>query len=196
MSLRAGAYATAWERPREDRYARPPVRSRHGSHLHPHGKERRVSDVPNDPLAGVGAGEQEPSEEEIRAYLGQLRAAPVGQVLAEVSSALVNAAQVKLGRQDARVLLDAVGALNDATRGRVEDELTSQLDDVLSKLRMAQVEAEREVAAAASQGHDEPGDVPADGASEGAAASSADSAGTPSPDPGQGTGKRLWTPGG
>ena len=150
-----------------------------------------MSEVPNDPVGMPGGGEQEPSEEEIRAYLGQLRAAPVGQVIAEVSSALVNAAQVKLGRQDARVLLDAVAALNDATRGRVEQELTSQLDDVLSKLRLAQVEGEREVAAAAAQGHDEPGDV----ASDGPTAPADDVGGTPPPGPSTGTNKRLWTPG-
>jgi len=152
-----------------------------------------VSDVPNDPLAGTPAGGgQEPSEEEIRAYLGQLRAAPVGQVLAEVSSALVNAAQVKLGRQDARILLDAVAALNDATRGQVDEELTSQLDDVLAKLRLAQVEGEREVAAAAAQGHDEPGDV----GSETPSTPADDAGASPSPDTSAGTNKRLWTPGG
>lgn len=144
-----------------------------------------MSDVSNDPLsAGQPGGQQEPSEEEIRQYLGQLRSAPVDQVLAEVSSALVNAAQVKLGRQDARVLLDAVGAIADATRDRVDAELTTQLDDVLSKLRMAQVEGEREVASAAAQGHDEPGDDASAGA-----VGDTDPASTPS------TGKRLWTPG-
>src|SRR5690625_4348679 len=111
-----------------------------------------MSDVPTNPTQGPGS--EQPSEEEIRQYLNQLRTTPADQVLAEVSSALVNAAQVKLGRQDARLLLDVVAAITQAVRGRVSDELLSQLDDVLSKLRLAQVEAEKEVATAASQGQD------------------------------------------
>jgi hypothetical protein len=155
-----------------------------------------VSDVPSDPLsrAARGGGEgDEPSEEEIRAYLGQLRSAPVDQVIAEVSSALVNAAQVKLGRQDARLLLDVVAALSDTIRGRVDDELPRQLDDVLAKLRLAQVEGEREVAAASAQGHEETDDL---------AAAKGEADGPPPP-PSSGSqqaggdaGKRLWTPGG
>jgi hypothetical protein len=154
-----------------------------------------VSDVPSDPTAQAGgsAGEGgEPSEEEIRAYLGQLRSAPVDQVLAEVSSALVNAAQVKLGRQDARLLLDVVAAVSETVKGRVGDELPKQLDDVLAKLRLAQVEGEREVAAASEQGHEEPDDLAADETS-GQAAPPPPSTGGPATG-GPGT-SRLWTPG-
>ena len=154
-----------------------------------------MSDVPSDPLAQAAAGGgEEPSEEEIRAYLSQLRSAPVDQVLAEVSSALVNAAQVKLGRQDARLLLDVVAAVSETVRGRVDDDLPDQLDDVLSKLRMAQVEGEREVASAASQGHTESDDLGSD-------ATSTEGSTPPPSSPGQSPGKsdaakRLWTPGG
>ena len=154
-------------------------------------QERRVSDVPNDPIAqaAAGGGAEEPSEEEIRAYLSQLRSAPVDQVLAEVSSALVNAAQVKLGRQDARLLLDVVAAVSETVRGQVDDELPNQLDDVLAKLRMAQVEGEREVSAATEQGHQESGDLGSEGD---------ETAGEASPPPSSGPSdpaKRLWTPG-
>jgi hypothetical protein len=172
-----------------------------------------VSDVPSDPLGQAAAGGQEPSEEEIRAYLGQLRSAPADQVLAEVSSALANAAQVKLGRQDARLLLDVIAAVSETIRGRVADDLPDQLDEVLTKLRLAQVEAEREVAAAAAQGHAEQGDLGSedgetDEGGQGAeppaspGQSPGQSSGRPSPpgsgpSPGQGgTAKRLWTPGG
>ena len=153
-----------------------------------------MSDVPSDPLAQAAAGGgEEPSEEEIRAYLSQLRSAPVDQVLAEVSSALVNAAQVKLGRQDARLLLDVVAVVSETVRGRVGDELPDQLDDVLSKLRMAQVEGEREVASAASQGHTESDDLGSDAASTEGATSPPSS---PGRSPGSsGAAKRLWTPG-
>lgn len=150
-----------------------------------------MSDVPNDPIAqaAAGGGGEEPSEEEIRAYLSQLRSAPVDQVLAEVSSALVNAAQVKLGRQDARLLLDVVAAVSETVRGQVDDELPNQLDDVLAKLRMAQVEGEREVSSASEQGHQESGDL---GSQQDPGAEEA------SPPPSRGPSdpaSRLWTPG-
>ena len=152
-----------------------------------------MSDVPSDPIAqaAAGGGGEEPSEEEIRAYLSQLRSAPADQVLAEVSSALVNAAQVKLGRQDARLLLDVVAAVSETVRGRVDDELPNQLDDVLSKLRMAQVEGEREVASAAEQGHQESGDL---GSEPEPAAQEPGQEAPPSRGPSD-PASRLWTPG-
>jgi hypothetical protein len=161
-----------------------------------------VSDVPTDPTAMSGQqGGDEPTEEEVRAYISQLRGAPVDQVIAEVSSALINAAQVKLGRKDGRLLLDVVGAVTEQLRGQVDDELPRQLDDVLAKLRMAQVEAEKEVA---QQGEAEPndlgstptapGDAPAGQAPPAQAPGQAP--GTPSADPsGGGAASRLWTPG-
>jgi hypothetical protein len=158
-----------------------------------------VSDVPFDPAAGQpGTGEQ-PSEEEIRAYLSQLRAAPVDQVIAEVASAILNAAQVKLGRQDGRVLIDVLGAVTEQVRGRLPEELTGQLEDALSQLRMAQVEAEQQVSQAAAQGQHESGDLAAEGG-ETAAASGEDGAPageTPPQRPTSGSdpSSRLWVPG-
>jgi hypothetical protein len=157
-----------------------------------------VSDVPFDPAAGQpGTGEQ-PSEEEIRAYLSQLRAAPVDQVIAEVASAILNAAQVKLGRQDGRVLIDVLGAVTEQVRGRLPDELTGQLEDALSQLRMAQVEAEQQVSQAAAQGQHESGDLATeDGeAAEGADADApAGQAPSQRPTSGSDPSSRLWVPG-
>jgi hypothetical protein len=163
-----------------------------------------MSDMP------TGPGGQGPSEEELRAALGQLRESPVDQVLAEVASALLNAAQVKLGRRDGRLLIDTVASLTGAIRGKVTAELTSQLDDVLGQLRLAQVEAEREVAQAATQGHLERNDLSVAAGDEAAAgapaqgdaaASSSPPAGAQGqPPPSQPTGtssaaSRLWVPG-
>lgn len=103
-------------------------------------------------------GDDGPSEEEVRQYLSQMRGAPADQVIVEVVQGLLNAAQVKLGRNDARLLLDATAALTDGVRGRIDDELVKQVDQALSQLRLAQVEAEREVADA---GQPEPNDVAA-----------------------------------
>ncbi len=142
-----------------------------------------MSDQPGAPQPG--AGQEQPSEEEVREYLSQLRDAPVEQVVAEVCSALLNAAQVKLGRSDGRLLLDLAGTVTEQARDQLPDELTTQLDDVLSKLRMAQVEAEREGAGAGDQGTASPGDI--EGPSP--------AGGNDDPPTGGGSGSGLWVPG-
>jgi hypothetical protein len=168
-----------------------------------------VSAGPTDP--SQQGQQREPTEEEVRAYLGQLRAAPVDQVVAEVASALLNAAQVKLGRKDGRLLLDLVSDVADRTRPHLPEELTSQVDEALTQLRLAQVEAEREVTAAAQQGHVEPDDLGAPGsgggdeptADPGTDTDATAGAGQPTPpptpqqppQPDGGAGSRLWVPG-
>jgi hypothetical protein len=157
-----------------------------------------VSDVhggPGGPGAAGPASEQ-PSEEELRAALGQLRGAPVDQIVAEVASALLNAAQVKLGRRDGRLLIDTTAALTDQVRPHVPAELVDQLDEVLNQLRLAQVEAEREVAAAAAQGHQEPNDLAGQPAPA-APGTSGDAGGATAPPASDPASKasRLWVPG-
>jgi hypothetical protein len=157
-----------------------------------------VSDMPTDPTAGAPGGQ--PSEEEVRAYIAQLRGAGVDQILAEVLSSLLNAAQVKLGRRDARVLLDTTAAMVDQTRAVLPAELTTQVDDVLAQLRMAQVQAEPEVAEAAAQGQVEPNDLPAGGGASDASGDAADEDAAAAPSPsqpaaGQDAASRLWVPG-
>lgn len=108
--------------------------------------------------AGMGGGQQ-PSEEQVREAMGQMRATPVDQFVAGGLQELLTAAQVKLGRNDGRLLLDLVSVLNDATRGQVDEQLTQQVDDALSQLRMAQVQAEKEIVNAATEGHVEQNDL-------------------------------------
>ncbi len=162
-----------------------------------------MSDVPFDPSAAADlGGQREPSQEEIQAYLSQLREAPVDQVLAEVVNALLNAAQVKLGRRDGRLLIDTVGAVTDTVRGHVPEELTTQLEQALTQLRMAQVESEQQVAQAAAGGQQESGDLASDPAQDDAATSepAADTTSQPPHQPPQeppagGGASRLWVPG-
>ncbi|TVP68558.1 MAG: hypothetical protein EA340_08545 [Nitriliruptor sp.] len=159
-----------------------------------------MSDVPFDPSAAADlGGQQQPSEEEIRAYLSQLREAPVDQVLAEVANALLNAAQVKVGRRDGRLLIDALGAMTDAVRGHAAEELTSQLDEALQQLRMAQVEGEQQLAQAAAKGENEAGDLSTDpaGAEDGSEPSDQQPQQAPPQQPSQGgsAASRLWVPG-
>jgi hypothetical protein len=165
-----------------------------------------VSDVPFDPsMAADLGGPQQPSEEEIRAYLSQLRQAPVDQVLAEVVNALLNAAQVKVGRRDGRLLIDTTAAITDTVRGHVPDELTDQLDQALTQLRMAQVEGEQQVAQAKANGQHEAGDLgtdpedpasaPAGSDAEAPATEPGPAASSPPPAAGGSAASRLWVPG-
>ena len=154
-----------------------------------------MSDVPNDPTGATGGGgDEQPSQEEVRAYLEQLRSAPVEQVVAEVASALLNAAQVKLGRRDGRLLIDIVAAITERGREALPAEIIDQLDQALTQLRLSQVEAEREVAEAASQGQQEPSDIAEDGAEQPEAPPSQPQ-GTRTPPSSPSGGSRLWVPG-
>ncbi len=143
----------------------------------------------------IPPGADGPSEEEVRQYLAQMRGAPVEQVVAEVLQGLLNAAQVKLGRNDARLLLDIAAGINAALRGTGDEELVSQVDQALSQLKLAQVEAEGEVAAA---GQPEPNDLPGSGAPAAAAPEGDAPGSTPppaTPPQGESPVNKLWLPG-
>jgi len=87
----------------------------------------------------------EPSPEELQAYLDQLRAAPAEQIVIQAYSLLGTGAEVKLGRPDARLLIDAMAGLVQAAGPRL-GELGPRLESGLAQLQMAQVEAERQAA--------------------------------------------------
>lgn len=100
---------------------------------------------------GPGGGaeqEQAPSAEEVREYVQQLRSLPVDQVIGDVMFSLLNAAQVKLGRRDARLLIDVSTAVLEHARPYLPGELTTQIDQVLGQLRLGQVSAEGHVSQA------------------------------------------------
>lgn len=132
---------------------------------------------------GPGGG---PSEAELQQMLAEMREAPAEQVLVEVVNLLLQAAQVKLGRPDARVLIDAVAAVADAAAGRADPGLLGQLSQAVTRIRMAQVEAEG--ASGAS--------TPSSGAE---AATGMDRPAAPEPPPSRAAanppGPRLWVPG-
>lgn len=146
--------------------------------------------------APTGGGQQ-PTEEELRAYLGQMRSAPVGQIVAEVASALLNGAQVKLGRADARLLIDLAAGVAETAGPHLPDPVRSQLGDALSQLRLAQVEAERELAQARASGQDvdEPNDLDATPGTEAPPAGRAGQAGSKQSTPESSAASRLWIPG-
>ncbi len=107
---------------------------------------------------------------------------------------MLNAAQVKLGRRDGRLLLDLATSTVEGARAYLPSELVDQVDDVLAQLRVAQVEAEREVAEAAQQGQVEEGDL-TDGGSGAAAGTGTDPTTSAPPEEPPSAASRLWVPG-
>jgi hypothetical protein len=93
--------------------------------------------APGDP------GQGEPlSANDAGDYARRLRSLPVDEVLREFLFSLLNTAQVKMGRRDARLLIDVTAVAHDHARHYLPDELTRQIDQVLGQLRMSQVNAE------------------------------------------------------
>ena len=87
---------------------------------------------------------QQPTEEEIRAYIAQLREADPAVSILEAYRMLGQHAELKLGRPDARLLIDAMSALVESTAGRVDAQLSQQMRDAIGQLQVAQVQAESE----------------------------------------------------
>jgi hypothetical protein len=87
----------------------------------------------------------------------QLRSAPAEQIVAEAFFLLLNGAQVKLGRRDARLLIDLNTVMLDYARPYLPDALVKQVEQSLGQLRLGQVSAESAVAAKAEP---EPNDLP------------------------------------
>ncbi len=71
---------------------------------------------------GTGAEDERAlSEEDVREYARQLRSLPVEQVMGDILFSLLNAAQVKLGRRDARLLIDVSAVAHEHARPYLSD---------------------------------------------------------------------------
>jgi hypothetical protein len=127
-----------------------------------------------------------PSEEELRAYLESLRAAQPVEVLVQSFGILATAAEVKLGRGDARVLIDAMAALVDATDQHIPPEIATRMRQTIGQLQMAQVQAEREGAADAPTDAQQPSAQGAPSAPDDASPGQAQQ---------ESPASRLWIPG-
>jgi hypothetical protein len=147
--------------------------------------------------AGPGdEAEHEPgrSAEDVREYVRQLRSLPVEQVIGDVLFSLLNAAQVKLGRRDARLLIDLSTVAHEHARPYLPGELTNQIDQVLGQLRLGQVSAEGR---ASEQGEPEENDldrVPAPPPAQAPAGPAQAQAG-PAQAPAGPASSKLWVPG-
>jgi hypothetical protein len=92
---------------------------------------------------GGGAGhEPTRSAEDVGEYVQRMRSLPCEQVIGDVVFSLLNAAQVKVGRRDARLLIDVAAVAHEHARPYLPGPLTTQIDQVLGQLRLGQVSAE------------------------------------------------------
>jgi hypothetical protein len=103
----------------------------------------------------AGQGEER-SAQDAREYARRLRSLPADQVIGDFLFAMLNAAQVKLGRRDARLLIDVTAVAHEHARVHLPGELTRQVDQILGQLRMGQVSAENR---AGQQGQAEENDL-------------------------------------
>lgn len=160
-----------------------------------------AGDTPAPPGDSPGSEQaRKPSEEEVRAYLAQLRQAGIGDIVAQAFSLLASAAEVKLGRRDARLLIDLAATVADVGGPHVEERLKQQMQQALNQLRLGQVEAEAELAKLRAEGKlpaQETGDLPAEAAAA-SGGQTPQTAGRETPEtserPSSGA-SRLWIPG-
>lgn len=146
-------------------------------------------------------------QEQMRQYVEQLRAADPSEIVAQAFTMLGTGAEVKIGRPDARVLIDAASGLVAAVEDHMPQQLRDGLRNGLAQLQQAQVQAEgqAEGGAAGAEGGAEAGSAaPGAGAGDagqggqpGAGAGGAGQGGQPGAQPGGGQRMtdRLWVPG-
>ena len=159
-----------------------------------------MSDLDPRPYEG-----EQPTEEELRAYVAALRVSDVHEIVAQVFSELASAAQVKLGRRDARLLIDLAAAFQDAAAARIDERLATQMRTAVDQLRLGQVDAEKQLQQLRAEGRlpaEEDGDLPASGPATAGGTPSGDAPATtpapgaaPPPPSGQSAASRLWVPG-
>jgi hypothetical protein len=124
-------------------------------------------------------------EEDPRRLIEQLRSTPAERIVEDLFSTLLTAAEVKLGRRDARLFIDLCAVVHEHAGGYVSDQVSKQVETTLGQLRFAQVSAENEMA---KKGDAEPNDL----------ARVPTTARQASPSPGDRTSEpqpsRLWVP--
>jgi hypothetical protein len=131
------------------------------------------------------------SEEEARRYMAQLRSAPAEQIVTELLSGLLNAAQIKLGRRDARLLIDLGSLLFEHARPHLRADLVKQVEQAFHQLRLGQVQAERAVAESPQAEPNDLAETPTPPESAAAPPHSQPPPSQPQPSPAS----RLWVPG-
>jgi hypothetical protein len=96
------------------------------------------------------------SAKDAQELVEKLRSAPAEQMVTEAFFMLLNGAQVKLGRRDARLLIDLSTVMLDYARQYLSEPLVKQVEQSLDQLRLGQVSAEKTVV---DKGDPEPNDL-------------------------------------
>jgi hypothetical protein len=128
-----------------------------------------------------------PAADDASEIVKQLRSAPAEEIVAEAFLMLLNAAQIKLGRRDARLLIDLSTVMLEHTGDYLPDTLVKQVEQSLGQLRLGQVSAENELA---KRGQPEPNDL-----TQAPTPPSTSSGGRPSAAASQSPTSGLWVPG-
>ena len=113
----------------------------------------------------------------------RLRALPVDQVIADVVFSMLQAAQVKVGRRDARLLIDVSTVALEHARPYLPGDLGRQIDVVLGELRLAQVSAEGQASTGGQPEHNDLEHVPAPPPTGAVRPPTGQAAGPPDPGP-------------
>ena len=127
-------------------------------------------------------------DQDARELVKRLRSAPAEEIVADLFSTLLSTAQVKLGRRDARLFIDLCALMSEYAGRHLSDELTTQVETALARLRLSQVSAEREMV---KKSESEPNDLsrmPTPPTTGGRTEDSFD-------DPSASASSRLWVPG-
>jgi hypothetical protein len=135
------------------------------------------------------------SDEELRQYVAQLRESPVSDLLAQAYTMIGAWAEAKLGRRDARTLIDALAGLVQGAEPGLDKDLARQMREGVGQLQMAQVQVEQQLAAQQQQ---QAGEAAEPEASEQSAQEPARPQSPPGQQPAQESRPmtdRLWIPG-
>jgi hypothetical protein len=127
------------------------------------------------------------SESEARQLVERLRSAPAEEIITDLLSTLLSAAQVKLGRRDARLFIDLCTLMLEHAGRYLSEDVGKQVETALGQLRLGQVSAENEMA---KKGASEPNDlsrIPTPPTGGRTVAGSANQSASPS--------SKLWVPG-
>lgn len=98
----------------------------------------------------------QPTQEEIMAMIAQMREMPASNLILQALGLLVSGAEAKLGRPDARQLIDVVAAVVEQAGEHLGDA-ANELAALVVQLKTAQVQAEAKLAEAGEGGE---GDTP------------------------------------
>lgn len=92
--------------------------------------------------AGVHLAEEKAQRDQM---MKQLRDAPMSEIIVQGISMIAQGVEIKIGRPDARILIDLLDGLV-KTSGELMGDMKDKVEDKVSQLKAAQVQAEAKIA--------------------------------------------------